>query len=128
MKSHNRSNALLVELLIVVMFFMLSSTVLLRVFAASRSLSNKAELTTRALNRAQNIAEQLYSGKEPDELDGFSGENGFWMAELEDYSVSISVSDEVTEAGLLRNYAISGMLGDETLFTLPAARYTEAEL
>ena len=32
MKTGNRSNALLVELLIVVMFFMLSCTVLLQVF------------------------------------------------------------------------------------------------
>ncbi|MBR4234821.1 MAG: hypothetical protein IKR85_02015 [Clostridia bacterium] len=127
MKSHNRSNALLVELLIVVMFFMLSSTVLLRVFAASRTLSDKAAVSTRALNRAQNIAEMLYSGKEPDELDGFSGENDFWSAEFEGYSLCVSVSEEITDAGSLRNYAVSGTIGAETLFTLPVARYTEAE-
>ena len=49
MKSGNRSNALLVELLIVVMFFMLSSTVLLQVFSTARNQSRRAELMTDAL-------------------------------------------------------------------------------
>ena len=50
MKSGSRSNALLVELLIVVMFFMLSSTVLLQVFATARTQSDRAALMIQALN------------------------------------------------------------------------------
>jgi hypothetical protein len=43
MKNHSHSNALLVELLIVVLFFMLASTVLLQLFTAARTQSQRAE-------------------------------------------------------------------------------------
>ena len=42
MKGNHYGNALLVELLIVVLFFMLSSTVLLQLFASARNQGAKA--------------------------------------------------------------------------------------
>ena len=63
-RSTNRSNALLVELLIVVMFFMLSATVLLQVFAAARNQSRQAERMIGALNTAQNVADELYAAED----------------------------------------------------------------
>ena len=66
MKSGSRSNALLVELLIVVMFFMLSSTVLLELYATSRNQSARAGALTQALNEAQNVADRLYTAQDAD--------------------------------------------------------------
>ena len=53
--------ALLVELLIVVLFFMLAATVLLQVFTGASDQGTRAGKTTQALNAAQNVAERLYS-------------------------------------------------------------------
>ena len=61
MKKANRSNALLVELLIVVIFFMLASTVLLQVFTASSNQGKKAGAINDALVAAQNTADRLYA-------------------------------------------------------------------
>ena len=47
MKTGNRSNALLVELLIVVLFFMLAATVLLQVFTGASDQGTRAGKTTQ---------------------------------------------------------------------------------
>ena len=57
MKNHSHSDALLVELLIVVLFFMLASTVLLQLFTAARTQSQRAEDLSEATLLAQNLAE-----------------------------------------------------------------------
>ena len=69
MKTHNRSNALLVELMIVILFFMLSATILLQVFAASTNQSRNADITTRALTGAQNTADRLYAAPDAQKCD-----------------------------------------------------------
>ena len=66
MNSGSRGNALLVELLFVVMFFMLTTTVLLEVFAKASSFSNRSELLTNSMVRAQNTADQLYAAEDPE--------------------------------------------------------------
>ena len=59
MGGRNRSNVLLVEILIAVLFFMLSATVLVRVFVTARNMTVRAGVETRALAEAQNVAEAL---------------------------------------------------------------------
>ncbi len=66
MKTGNRSNALLVELMIVIMFFMLTTSVLLEVFAKARKMSARAELLTNSLVIAQNTADRLYAADDPE--------------------------------------------------------------
>ena len=63
MKKANRSNALLVELLIVVIFFMLAATVLLQVFTASRNQGRIAGAINDSLVEAQNVADRLYAAE-----------------------------------------------------------------
>ena len=60
MKSGSRANALLVELLIVIIFFMFVSVTLVEFFAASREKSVAAQTTGAAILDAQNLAEELY--------------------------------------------------------------------
>lgn len=130
MRRHNRSNALLVELLIVIMFFMLSATILLRVFAASRLQSDKAGLLGEALTRAQNVAEQLYAAEDGEKAlseMAFVPFGDGWTLEADGYTLSVMPTSEQTAAGQLLNYAVQAVSGEETLFTLPVSRYVEAQ-
>ena len=122
MKHHSHSNALLVELLIVVLFFMLASTVLLQLFTAARTQSRKAEDLSVATLHAQNIAETLYSGQG----DGsFASSGEHFSLPNSSLIASVDSSSEQTEAGTLTRYTISIFSGDELIFTLPGARYEE---
>ena len=129
MRSGNRSNALLVELLVVILFFMLASTILLRVFSASRRQSDKAEIMTRALAEAQNVAERLYAEEEADgaliEL-GFEKAGEIWQRTNGEYTVKVSIESREESAGTLFEQAVSVYLGDELMTRLPATVYREA--
>ncbi len=133
MKASNRSNALLVELLIVVMFFMLSATVLLEVFLTARSQSVRAGAITQALNEAQSVADRLYTAQTPDEtVDAlrqmgfdFDAAGGSFLTR-EDYRLLVNKDTEDREAGLMHRYTVSAYQEDELLFALPVARYQEA--
>ena len=130
MRTHNKSNALLVELLIVIMFFMLSATILLRVFAASRIQSDRADAISDALRQAQNVAERLYAADSaPDALEGmqFTQDGEKWILDKGAYRLEVTIADEGTRAGSLSNQTVRALSGDETLFTLPVSRYVEAQ-
>ncbi len=129
MKSGNRSNALLVELLIVVMFFMLSSTVLLQVFATARNQSGKSGMLTRAVNEAQSMADRLYAADDAKSLlteIGCTLEDGQWRLPGNDFDLTIAVDSEQYPCGELLRYRVQAVRDGETLVDLPAARYQEA--
>lgn len=129
MKSGNRSNALLVELLIVVMFFMLSSTVLLQVFSTARSQSAMSGKLTQALNEAQSLADRLYAAQDAESVlaeMGGTQEEGLWRLPGEAFDLTVDVSLESQPFGELRRYRVRAVSGGETLVDLPAARYQEA--
>jgi type II secretory pathway pseudopilin PulG len=131
MKSGSRSNALLVELLIVVMFFMLSATVLLQVYATSSKQSNRAGLLTVALNEAQNVAERLYASDEPEDTLqalGFEKQGDVWRLAQEDYSLQVTGETEKTESGTMYRHQVLAEKDGETLVTLPVSRYQEEKL
>ena len=67
MKNKNKSNSLLVELLIVIMFFMLSGTVLIQVFAKAHELRERSARKMDALLFAQNTADTLYASEDPEQ-------------------------------------------------------------
>ena len=126
MRSGNRSNALLVELLIVVMFFMLASTVLLQVFAAARNQSTRAELITRTLAEAQNIADRLYAADDPEELLnslGFDQQSDLWLQQDETRQIEVQITDETDEYGTFRRQEVRVTSDGKTLFTLPCSRW-----
>ncbi|MBQ7654954.1 MAG: hypothetical protein IJI53_02300 [Clostridia bacterium] len=131
MRSGSRSNALLVELLIVVMFFMLSSTVLLELYATSRNQSVRAGALMVALNEAQNVADRLYTSDDAEaalaEM-GFEKQGGEWMKNGEICEIRVSASSEATDGGTLLRHEVRAVQGDETYFTLPVAKYQEVQL
>ncbi len=129
MKSGNRSNALLVELLIVVMFFMLSSTVLLQVFSTARNQSAMSGTLNQALNEAQSVADRLYAAQDAESLlteMGYTQEEGLWRLPGDDFDLTVTVSLETQPFGELRRYQVQAVSGEQTLVDLPAARYQEA--
>jgi len=122
MKRANRTNALVVELMMAVLFFMLASTVLAQVFGHARVVSNRAEVLTRALAAAQNTADRLYAAGDPEQTlseEGFTqSEEGLWEKEEEELRILASVSP-----GALRKSEVRVMLEEEELVRLPCSRY-----
>ena len=140
MGSRNRSNVLLVEILIAVLFFMLSATVLVQVFAAARNMTVRAGVETQALAEAQNVAEALYAADDPEaalEAMQFKLYHGAWSRSDGDITLYVESEENPTDAGAIwsgtvrafyhsRNLNLARQEDDE-LFALPCARYREVE-
>lgn len=130
MKSGNHSNALLVELLIVIMFFMLAATVLVQVFSAAEEQSRDSGLMVRLLNQAQNLADQLYDEADPKAFltgQGFTANGNVWeKADTSDQlTARVTVTEQAAGAGIMRYYNVSYLAQDETLISLDNAKYLE---
>ena len=140
MGSRNRSNVLLVEILIAVLFFMLSATVLVQVFAAARNMTVRAGVETQALAEAQNVAEALYAADDPEaalEAMQFKLYHGAWSRSDGDITLYVEGEDNPTEAGVIWSGTVRAFYHsrdlnqarqeDDELFALPCARYREVE-
>ena len=128
-RTGNQRNALLVELLIVVLFFMLAATVLLRVFSTARNMSEQSRWITEALSDAQNVAERLLASDAPEaELThmGFGLQEGAWVLAEEGYVISVTLSAEETSSGVMRRQEVTVLREGQQLLALPGARYEEA--
>ncbi|MBR1820920.1 MAG: hypothetical protein IJ769_04780 [Clostridia bacterium] len=136
MRNRNRSNVLLVEILIAVLFFMLSATVLVRVFVTARNMTVRSGVEASALAEAQNVAETLYAADDVDAaLDAmqFFSSHGSWSKDCGDYTLYVVGSVEPMGAGELWSGEVSAFyklrnpdavrMEDEELFSLPCARY-----
>ena len=131
MKEGRRANALLVELLLVVFFFMISAAILVQVFADARLKSRTAHATNASMLEAENIADELYAAKDPDAVladYGFAAEDGGWVLQKDGYLLKVTLREEETEAGTLRTYDVSGIEGENILMTLPSSRYIPKEV
>ena len=123
MKRQSHSNALLVELLIVVLFFMLASTILLQLFTAARTQSAKAEALTEATFLAQNLAESCQGNGSLDHFPASpDGRISFPGSSL---TASVESTSQQTEAGIFTRYTINIYSGDDLIYTLPSAHYEE---
>lgn len=131
MKEGSRANALLVELLLVIFFFMISAAILVQVFADARLKSRTAHATNASMLEAENIADELYAAKDPDAVladYGFAAEDGGWVLQKDGYLLKVTLREEETEAGTLRTYDVSGIEGENILMTLPSSRYIPKEV
>lgn len=131
MKEGSRANALLVELLLVIFFFMISAAILVQVYADAKLKSKTAHATNFSMLEAQNVAEDLYSAEDPDTVlaeYGFTADGEGWTVEKDGYQLRVTLKEEETDAGTLRTYSISGLEGDKTLITLPSTRYIPKEV
>lgn len=138
MSGRNRSNVLLVEILIAVLFFMLSAVVLVRVFAAARNMSVRSGVETRALAEAQNVADIVCAAQDVDaalQEGGFVSSHGVWTRDDGDYTLYIEGGIQPCENGSFWQGEVrayykksvgNGVRSDEALFALPCLRYWEA--
>ncbi len=135
---HNRSHALLVEILIAVLFFMIAATVLVRVFVASHHLTVRSGVETQALEDAQNVADVIYAAEDINASlkdMGFLLSHGVWTREADNgtYTLYVEGNETPTEAGRLWNgtvrafYSVSRFDAfrqqEEELFVLECTRY-----
>ena len=138
MSGKNRSNVLLVEILIALLFFMLSATILVRVFASAREMSARSGVETRALAEAQNMADLICASEDVEAAlgeQGFASSHGVWTRDDGDYTLYVEGAPQPMEngtmwQGMVRAYYKmrgEGARGDEELFALPCLRYWEAE-
>ena len=136
MRKRNRSNVLLVEILIAVLFFMLSATVLVKVFVAARNMTVRSGVESMAIADAQNVAETMYAaediGATLEEM-GFYSSHGAWTLDRGDYTLYVDGQATPTEAGELWSGTVSAFYKlrnpdvaraeDEQLFSLTCTRY-----
>ncbi len=126
MNTHNRSNALLMELLIVILVFMLSSTLLMQIFAKVHELEDRAELTAVTLAEAQGQADRLYASEDPEQTlreMGFMQGETEWIYQGEGYTSTVTLSEG--EQGLIRQELMVRNAAGDILLTLPCSRYRE---
>jgi len=136
MRNNNRSNVLLVEILIAVLFFMLSATVLVRVFVTARNMTVRSGVESVAVTDAQNVAETLYTAGDIDQTlqdMGFYSSHGAWSLDRGDYTLYVAGQATPTDAGELWSGTVSAFYKvrnpdqaraeDEELFSLACTRY-----
>ena len=124
MKTEKSSNALLIELVIVLFFFILSFAVLSQVFAGAYVTENRAEITSRALHEARNTNALLQTGNRsfPEDASLQEGTETY-VLEKDGYALHVETTDEITSCGLLHRWNIEAHWNGEVLFSLPGARY-----
>ncbi len=131
MREGHRANALLVELLLVILFFMLGATTLTELFAGAKHKSLQARATNNSMMEAENIADDLYGAEDPEatlQALGFTREGEAWKLTQDGYTLTVSRQDEEMEAGTLRTYTISSFGDGQDLFSLPSTRYIPKEV
>ena len=127
MKSENHANALLVELLIVIFFFMIGSAITVQVFEKSYHQGKIAQNGIVALSQAQNVADILYQTEDARaelEAMGFTeSEDDGWVLWNDEYKLTVNLDTEETTSGVFRRAEIKAMMGKEELLRLPSTRY-----
>lgn len=134
MNTGKRSNVLLVELLIVIFFFMIGSVILMQVFEKTYTQSRKAEAGTNALALGQSYADRLYQAEEEEstleelgfteaETDADTGYAFFWTREDGDITYSYGFDRIGADGGVIRKGTLSAAYKGEELFTLPCTKY-----
>ena len=128
MKRENKTNALLVELLIVILFFMLGAAILIQVFHKSHQLEKNAQASAQALVDAQNVAETLYAMNGDTEYlqeEGFvySAEGDVWLKPAEGYQLRVTMVDTALVKGSILEMRVEAVVDDEVLLSLPCSKY-----
>ena len=114
MVKHNRQNTLLMEILIVVLFFALCSTVILNVFVGAHNQSARAGAQADALMLRQ-------SGFAEDEA-------GAWHLHCGAYDLLVTLGETACPAGTMETAQVTALRQEKTLFSLPSARYVPEEV
>ncbi len=125
MRNEKNTNAVLIELVIVLFFFILSFAVLSQVYAGAYITENKAALHSDALHQARNVNAVLMAGEDVRatyEETGVPAEEGR-VVSCEGYALTVRLTEEKKEAGTLYRWTVSALQSGEEILSLPGARY-----
>lgn len=126
-----QGNILLIELLIVILFFSLSQVVMVRVFASAHEKSHESVQLRHALMACQDVAEQLSVSEEPAALllsQDFSGADGsYFRCDEHGFDLYVSCQREETSAGALLISTVTARKDDKEILTLPVSLYVPKE-
>lgn len=128
MKKRSASRALLLELLIVIGFFLISVSVLVPLLARARQRDERADLLVSVLTEAQNTVELLSSGRDPAEVLAELGfekaeEPDLWIRAEGETSFQVSLSRETRPGGEFVRTSLEVFQGEESLLLLPCSVY-----
>ncbi len=135
MQKRSHTNVLLVEILIALFFFMLSSVVLIQVFSTAHNMTEKASIRTRALAEAQNVADSLKAAEDREEMLAglqFSNAHDAWMRRYDGFTLYVELEEEQFSAGIMRKGSLYAFCNEngagrennvDELFSLPLADY-----
>ena len=129
MQGSKRGNILLLELLIVIAFFMLGAAILMQMFGKSRVLMMRSDALTRSVGRAASLADILMSEEDRSDLLSELGaqptQDGY---RLEEDDITYIVTFEEPDGTLpVREGQVKAWWGEEELLTLPLVQVPEAE-
>ncbi len=127
MKQFRSSRAIMIELMIIVLFFSLSSVIIVRLFAAADQLSIHCTASAKLLQTGQSWADRLQA---EEDIPGYLLANG-WTQDENGLSLSVdggilSVSGIKAEEGAngwLDSCELTAFTDQQEIFTLPIARY-----
>lgn len=121
-----KGNILLIELLIVILFFSLSAAVTLRLYDRAHARSIKSQRLEEAILSLQDLAEQLYASDSMAEFllgQGFARDGEQYTAEVNGFNISACLSEKATRAGVLESADLTALYGGEAVYALPVSRY-----
>ena len=126
-----QGNILLIELLIVILFFSLSQVVMVRVFASAHEKSHDSVQLRHAMMACEDLAEQLSVSEDPDVLllqQDFTGSDGsYFRCDEHGFDLYVQCQQEETEAGALLNSIITAKKDGSEILSLPVALYIPKE-
>lgn len=128
MKKRTTFSSVLLELILAILFFALSTSVVIRLIAAASSISRESELESRALIAMESVAETVKA--DPAHCGAFD-ETGLCRYQTpsgDDLLIDVSVQRAPTAAGMLYTIELSAVSGETPLGTLSAARYVAGEV
>ena len=121
MRFSKRGNVLLLELLIVIAFFMLGATILMRMFGTARYLNLRSDALTRSAGRTASMADELMAA--PDAAAALAGmgaeetPEGYSLSE-EDITYIVTFENK-DDASVGRQGQVSAFWRGEQLMTFP---------
>ena len=132
----SKPNAILIELVIVLLFFSLSAAVILQLFMAAHEKSVRGDVNSEALMMAEDLADRFYVS--PLEAQAFFAQDGWSAAdggfekvgEAGSRSLRFAISGETrdTQVGALDDYLLAVYDGEMEIVALPVLRYAPREV
>lgn len=129
MRSANR-NALLIEIIIVILFFALASVTLLGLYMRVFETSRFSRIQTEAVIAVESAAEKLKAGKNMEQSladQGFIKEEDAWILIMPEYEVRARIQKEASPAGEFISCGLTAFDKDIVYAECTAAKYCPRE-